>query len=337
MLASQSRTLITVSKVVRSYPPFLQKMNSLIPGTFADTRRESLFNAMSVTQDVLLLNPSPEQIDPELEGIQDIYTADPRLIKKISDLDLNPKPHIILSLEAGGLREGIPPEDLLEAAREIERLPGVRFKGIGATYGCLLGLFPEDKDLLILAEGKKMLENQGIACPVVSAGGTILMDRILENNIPREINHIRLGEAVFFGYNTFTQRSIPGFRQRCFTLKADILESFQKNTDIGGNFGVNIFGRPGTKGHPLLNKGKRHRALVDFGSAMIGSKANITPDSDGTLLALSYEQGVMDFDDDKRRDSASFLVNYDGVARLMLYPYLRTQIEQTNENEVIRS
>lgn len=50
---------------------------------------------------------------------------------------------IILMVELGDLREGIMPDDLINAVGETLRLPNVAFKGIGTNLACRSGVSPD--------------------------------------------------------------------------------------------------------------------------------------------------------------------------------------------------
>ncbi len=330
MTEEQDRRLVAVSKVIQSYPPLLEALESVHPGIYADTHVSSLQNTRSVISKLSLLNPSPRDISPQMEGITSVYMADPVLIRRLSNLNLQPKPRIILSVEAGGLREGLPEGQVIPAVKQIRDLPGVEFQGIGTTFGCLLGLFPEDRDLDKLCRIQGAIENRvGIPCPTVSVGGTILLDRLREKSLPDRINEIRLGEAVFFGYNTFRDEPLPGFQQDCFTLTAEAYEPFLKNTNYQGDFGHNVFGTPGSPQHRLINCGLQNRALVDAGASMFGKLENITPLDPVDVLASSYEISVITWDDSMQVETGTpinFSLNYDAVSQAVLNTFLTTRV-----------
>lgn len=89
-------------------------------------------------------------------------------------------PRVVIEVNLGLDRVGVSPgRETLELAQKIERLQGVKFAGLMGYEGHLLQIVdPAEKErkirgaMQVLVECKEQLLRSGIACPIVSAGGT---------------------------------------------------------------------------------------------------------------------------------------------------------------------
>ena len=86
---------------------------------------------------------------------------------------------VLIEIEIGLHRVGVPAADAPGLALEISRLPGIRFAGVMAYEGHLLTIDdPHEKETAIRTAletamvGKRQVEEAGVACPIFSCGGT---------------------------------------------------------------------------------------------------------------------------------------------------------------------
>jgi D-serine deaminase-like pyridoxal phosphate-dependent protein len=109
---------------------------------------------------------------------------------------------LLIEVDIGLGRVGVAPgEATVLLARQIQELPGVTLAGIMGYEGHLLTLpDPEDKQRQIhaaldkLIETKRMLEQAGIACPIVSCAGTGSYLIAIEHP---GITEVQAGGAIF--------------------------------------------------------------------------------------------------------------------------------------------
>ncbi len=244
---------------------------------------------------------------------------------------------IILMVEAGDLREGVMPEDVLGTVRRILEIKTKRlkFRGLGANFGCCSGTFPDSRNLNTLQELALDIEKRlGYEIRTVSVGGTVLLDWLKNNAPPSKINQLRVGEAILVGNNQTTNEKIDYLHSDAFTLKGEILELKEKPSAPTGRQGLDAFGRAPV----FIDRGIRKRAILNFGvldtepAGLIPRAKNIeiiNSNSDYTIV------DVTDCDPPLRKgEILEFDLNYGAMARAFISPNVDIQvldIEGTDE------
>ena len=86
---------------------------------------------------------------------------------------------VLVELEIGMNRVGVAPDDALTLARQVAELPGLHLAGVMAYEGHLLTIEEHDQKTTAIrgalgkaVEVRDQIEDSGIACPIVSCGGT---------------------------------------------------------------------------------------------------------------------------------------------------------------------
>ncbi len=86
---------------------------------------------------------------------------------------------VLIEVEIGLNRVGVPAADVVSLARDISRLPGVKLAGVMAYEGHLLTVADaSEKETAIRSAleaaiaGKRQIEQAGLPCPIFSCGGT---------------------------------------------------------------------------------------------------------------------------------------------------------------------
>ncbi len=184
---------------------------------------------------------------PHLSAVDDVV--------RLSDASLNSELEIILALneaakrqgkvhgvvimiELGDLREGILPSSLVSYYERIFRLEHIRVLGIGANLGCLSGVVPNVDQLTQLVLYRELLElkfNRQI--PFVSAGTSAVLPLLQRNQVPRRMNHFRIGESIFLGTDLLGGGSLPGLRDDAVTVEAEIVEIKEKSLYVSAEPG----------------------------------------------------------------------------------------------------
>ena len=201
-----------------------------------------------------------------------IYTSSIEVIKALSQRDDGKSYRVYLALELGDLREGILPEELPDFTHDVLALPNIIIAGLSANFGCLIGRLPDSDVTEVLGEAVDSVKRKtGFEFDVVSFGGTAVYPAVLDNTLPGHVNQIRIGEAIFFGYNLCTNESITGLIEDAFVLSGEILEVRVKSVDCKGKRGYNAFGEE----IKITDKGCRRRAVLDFGELLIYTRVKI--------------------------------------------------------------
>ena len=224
-----------VTKSLCGNKDVISALNILGANGFADSRLDNLRAINSVCPDsekwYLRL--------PHLSAITDVVT--------LSDVSLNTEKEVICALskeavrqnklhrilimiELGDLREGILPGTLIDFYETTFNLPNIEVLGLGTQFGCLTGVIPNLDQLAQILLYRELLELKfNRKLPIVSAGSSILLSLLLRGNLPKGINHFRIGESLFLGTDLVDGGTIPGLRDDVVFLEAEIAEIKKKS------------------------------------------------------------------------------------------------------------
>jgi predicted amino acid racemase len=229
--------------------------------------------------------------------------------------------HIILMADMGDLREGFWNKDeMTQAAVTIDQeLENIDLAGIGTNVGCYGSILPtveKEEELVALAE--KIEAALGRKLQYISGGGTSSLMRVMDGNMPKRINHLRVGEGIllnvdlplYYGYAdkmSFTHRDV-------YTLKAEVIEVKNKPSHPVGEIGRDAFG----KQQVYEDRGIRKRALLGIGKVDYGSIDEIFPRDKGIeILGASSDHTILDVEDAERDykpgDIIEFDINYASI------------------------
>ncbi|MGE5486107.1 MAG: alanine/ornithine racemase family PLP-dependent enzyme [Ignavibacteriales bacterium] len=229
---------------------------------------------------------------------------------------------IILMVDVGERREGIPPCDVLRTCREISRIPGVRLEALGTNVACFNGVLPTRENVQVLADlardaGREIGQEVGVS------GGNTATTLLLETGeMPGGVTGMRIGEGILLGTDISNSRAIPGAVQDTFILVAEVVEVQDKPSMPEGVTGCDSFGcRP-----VFVDKGIRRRAIVAVGKQDV-EVAGITPVDPGIEIAgASSDHLILDVTSAptpvRLGDTIRFRPNYPAVLRLMTSAYV---------------
>lgn len=141
---------------------------------------------------------------------------------------------ILIMVEAGDLREGILPCEVMHFVEKIRDLPNLNIVGIGTNVACLEGASPSTQNLELLIELSKTIEKECCMQLSVISGGNSSALKLLEcEGIPYGINQLRIGEGILLGQNALDYQPIEGLFQDAFVLSAEVIEVREKRANSG--------------------------------------------------------------------------------------------------------
>ena len=238
---------------------------------------------------------------------------------------------IIIMIELGDLREGILPGSLIKFYEQIFNLSNIEVLGIGAQLGCLAGTVPNVDQFMQLALYRELLELKfQRKLQMISGGSSSVIPLLLDGQLPKAINHFRIGEAIFLGTDLVNGGTLPGLKDDAIILEAEIAEIKEKGlvplseTTSLTPFDTNQSGEdyiPGQRGY---------RALVSIGQ--LDTEINgLTPvNSEYHIAGASSDVTVVNIGDDtgglKVGDTLKFRPNYAALLRLMSGKYIKKEI-----------
>lgn len=324
-----------VTKVFSGDKEFLSEVltKDVIPNidSVGDSRLTSLKNLKAVNPEIKTIYIKPPA---------KIYAED---VVKYADISLNSsfltilalndaakkasKTHqIIIMIELGELREGVKRSDLMEFYEKVFNLSHIEVIGIGSNLGCMYGVEPTYDKLLQLTLYKELIsERFNKNLPFISGGTSITLPLIESNTIPREINHFRIGEAVFFGLSPYDNKQFRDLNTDTFEFTANIIELEEKKLVPDGVISDANIGH--TVGYEEMDASESsYKAIVDFGLLDVDN-ADIDPiDQSISFVGITSDMLVIDLGDNKTAagkmrykvgDEIKFIPNYMAVARLL--------------------
>lgn len=230
-----------------------------------DSRLENLVRMTSLNAEKVLLRlPMSSEVDKVVKHADVSLNSELETIKKLNcvALEAGKKHKIILMVDLGDLREGLLPEDVPATVREIMKLEGIELVGVGVNLTCYGGVIPTEENLTALVEIARLVESITEKPLTYVSGGNSSSLYLLDNHqMPRGINHLRVGEAIVLGRETAYGEKISGTHDDVFVLEAEIIELKTKGSVPKGLIGMDAFGNKPT----FEDKGNILRAIVAVG------------------------------------------------------------------------
>ena len=325
-----------VSKILCGNRAFLQELTNLGPKEIFDSRVSNLKKIKQIAPHIqtVYIKPPPKRIIPSVVRHADVsFNTELDTIKRLSNEAIKQdKTHkVIIMIELGDLREGVMGEDLLSFYKEVFELPNIQVAGIGANLNCLHGVMPSQDKLIQLGLYKQLIEAKfNVKIPWVSGGTTVTIPLLFKHLVPKGINHFRVGEALYFAKDLFTEGVIEGMYPNVFELFAEIIELSEKPVLPSGQLGQNVAGDVFEVDEELYGK-TSHRAIIDVGLLDIDPE-KLTPKV-GTfdLAGASSDMMVLDLGENEKNlkvgDLVSFELDYMGALTLLNSNYIEKVVE----------
>jgi predicted amino acid racemase len=150
---------------------------------------------------------------------------------------------------------------------------------------------------------------------ILSGGSTTALPMLLQAQLPPEINHLRIGEAILTGRDLpdLWGCQVPGCSCDTLTLEATVIETNAKPTRPWGVRSQNGFGE-----QPPLppDRGVRRRAILDIGRVDLGEPGQLICPAGVTVIGASSDHLVVDVQELPQLqpgDRLSFRLFYQGM------------------------
>ncbi|MDY0234570.1 MAG: ornithine racemase Orr [Gudongella sp.] len=324
---------ITLAAVTKGFCAFPEIAQAFIDGGaeyLADSRIENLKKLKDLDAPKMMLRlPMISEAD-ELVKYADIsLNSEIETIKALNKASekLGKIHQIIIMVDLGDLREGYyKEEDLLDAVEEILKLEWIEIKGLGVNLTCYGGVIPKYDILSRLGELKETIEKKyKIELDIISGGNSSTI-YLLDQELPKEINNLRLGESVILGTESAYGKVIKGTDQNPFTLEAQVIEVKSKPSVPTGEIGRDAFGQVPT----FVDRGVRKRILCAVGKQDVDLETLFPLDEDLIILGGSSDHLILDGSDSKKDykvgDIISFHMKYVSMLRIMTSEYIEKHV-----------
>ena len=239
------------------------------------------------------------------------------------------KHHVVIMVEMGDLREGVLGDDLVDFYEKVFELPNIEVVSFGTNLNCLHGVMPSHDKLIQLSLYKQLVETKfHRKIPYVTGGTSVVIPLIFNKQIPKGINHFRVGETLYFGNNLFSLKPIKGMKSDVFKLYAEVIEIFEKPMVPSGDLEANPSGEVFEINEEDYGK-TSYRAIIDLGLLDISPDFLIPEAKDFEIIGASSDMIVLDLGDKpkyKVGDLVPFRLKYMGALALMNSNYIEKKV-----------
>ena len=239
------------------------------------------------------------------------------------------KHHVVIMVEMGDLREGVLADDLVDFYEKVFELPNIEVVSFGTNLNCLHGVMPSHDKLIQLSLYKQLVETKfHRKTPYVTGGTSVVIPLIFNKQLPKGINHFRVGETLYFGNNLFSLKPIKGMKSDVFKLYAEVIEIFEKPMVPSGDLEANPSGEVFEINEEDYGK-TSYRAIIDLGLLDISPDFLIPEAKDFEIIGASSDMIVLDLGDKpkyKVGDLVPFRLKYMGALALMNSNYIEKKV-----------
>ncbi len=324
------------TKLLCGNTDYLKEVADLGIGEMHDSRISNLRKIKEIDPEVLTIyiKPPPRDI---IESV--VKYADASLNTELTTLHAlseeaqrqNTVHKVIVMIEMGDLREGVMREDLINFYEKVFELPAIEVIGIGTNLNCMHGVMPDEDKLIQLALYKQIISLQfDKEIPLVSGGTTVTIPLLLRDQLPKGINHFRVGEALFFGKDLFSEGTIEGMHNDVMELYSQIIEIAEKPKVPSGDLGKNPQGKVANIDKDEYGK-TSYRAILDIGYLDINPDHLINIHDDVKIADASSDMLILDVGDNKNNyevgDFIRFRMKYMGALGIMNSDYIDKKVE----------
>ena len=325
-----------VSKLLCGTKNFIQELVDLGVREIHDSRVSNLKTVKQIDSGIqtVYIKPPAKKAIPSIIKYADVsFNTELSTIRLLSEeAGRQNKLHkIIIMIEMGDLREGVLGEQLLEFYGQIFELPNITVVGLGTNLNCLYCVIPSQDKLIQLSLYKQLIEakfNRKIEW--VSGGTSVVFPLLLNRQLPKGINHFRIGEMLYFGNNLFTNKGVKGMKSDVFMLHAQIIELIEKPKVPSGDLATNPSGEQFEINEEDYGK-TSYRAILDLGLLDISTDFLIPVEKGVKITGASSDMIVIDLGRTKRNyqvgDWVKFKLKYMGALGLLNSDYIDKIVE----------
>lgn len=322
---------VEVTGVTKATGGMPQVAHAMLRGgvtSIGESRLENIkgLRANGVNAPIMLLRIPPLSSVGEVVTTSDIsLNSEFRVIKALSAAaERHELVHdIIIMIDLGDLREGVWAEDVELLTESTLELPGVRIVGVGTNLTCYGGVLPSQRNMSTLLKCANLLERRfNLNLRYISGGNSSSLPLLASGNMPSEINHLRIGEAILLGRETINRSAWPGTYQDAFLLRSELIELKMKPSVPVGEIGQNAFGQVSE----FKDDGIRKRGIVNLGRVDLDVDGLRPVDLGISMLGASSDHFLLDLTNAEKElalgETILFQMNYSALVGAMTSRYI---------------
>ncbi|MEX0882376.1 MAG: alanine/ornithine racemase family PLP-dependent enzyme [Cyclobacteriaceae bacterium] len=324
-----------VSKILCGNRKYIKELIDMGADEIHDSRISNLAKVKEINpkiQTVYIKPPSKRNLADMVRYADVSLNSELNTIKWISDeaVNQNKNHKIIIMVETGDLREGVMGDHLIDFYANIFELPNLEVIGLGTNLNCLNGVMPSADKLIQLSLYKQIIElkfNKKI--PWVSAGTSVTIPLMLHKQLPKGVNHFRIGETLYFGIDLFEEKTIEGMHSDVFELFAEIIEMQEKPLLPTGTLATNPQGEVVDIDESLYGKSS-FRGILDLGLLDVDPKYLIADDGQFEILGASSDMLIINLMENPKKykvgDLVKFRLKYMGALAILNSSYIEKRV-----------
>ncbi len=345
LLGEKNISLMAVTKVVAGDIEVIETLVNAGIEYIGDSRIKNLIlmRKQEINAKLVLIRvPSIQEI-PDVVAFTDYSVQSELQVIKL----LNKKAYakgkihkIILMIDMGDLREGINPNQIDFYIEEISRLQNVEIRGLATNLKCFGGIIPDSTNMREFSNLAERIQHEyGVALDFVSAGNSANLQWLRNTEDVGLINNLRIGEALFFGWETIDYKRIISLHSNVITLKSQIVEIKNRNLTPRGRIHSNAFGEQISSVSEIFSRKSdsnvkiRKQMLVNIGRQDLDLNGIKPVDAIKILGASSDYLITTPLNSQKFQigQDLHFGLNYSALMRLMISPFVDKKYIKTKE------
>ena len=322
-------SIACVTKVVMAHPEIAAVLEAAGADILADSR---IPNLKSISEHGTACPVMALRIPAPSAALDVVRYADISLNSSLYTLELlsqaaaalKKQHQIIIMVELGDLREGVLPERAPAFIKAAAKLPRLHILGLGANLMCYGGVIPTVENMHRLVEVREACrKTSGLELPVLSGGNSANLPLLLSGKLPKQINQLRIGEAIMLGGNVLDGSALTGTRQDTFRVVAAVIEVERKPSIPIGTRGPDAFGGFVN----FVDRGNRLRAICNIWRQDVRIDGLTHEDAGIIVLGGSSDHLILDVEEAAVKvevgSEIGFLPNYAALLAASTSPYVQ--------------
>jgi predicted amino acid racemase len=325
-----------VSKILSGNRIFLTELLKFDINQICDSRVSNLKMIKSIKPliETIYIKPPAKRAIASVVKYADIsLNTEFETIKLLSDeaKKQNKTHKIIIMIELGELREGVMGDDFMDFYESVFRLKNIQVVGLGTNLSCLYGVLPNHDKLVQLSLYEQLIEAKfDRQIDYVSGGSSVTIPLILQNLMPKAVNHFRVGETLFLGTDVYNNVPLKKMHPHIFRLYSEIIELIEKPIVPEGELGCNVEGED-FEFDPVNIGETSNRAIIDIGLLDVDINHLELVDKTIKIAGASSDMIVIDLDENKKKykvgDLIEFKLDYMGTLRILNSKYIEKRVK----------
>lgn len=330
MCRSKGIEIAAVTKVFRGHPEIARVLVEAGVSMLADSRISNIKRLQEFQVPKMLIRvPMMSEIEELVEYVDISIHSELDVMDRVSQESLrkNKVHQVMLMVDMGDLREGFWEDEVDLVVEKVLMMKGIRLVGLGVNFGCYGGIVPEKHTLDKLIDLKRGLEKKyDISMPYLSGGNSNSLHLVWENQMPEEINHLRIGYPFVLAKEDVYDQVIEGLYDDAFRLYGEIIEIKNKPSVPIGKRGLDAFGNI----PEFVERGVRRRAILAIGRQDVRLEGITPVDGKVTILGASSDHLILDINDSETNyrigDIMELKMNYGALLAVMTSDYVTKKI-----------